>query len=229
MAFSLGERERFLAERRQLLARLAATLPTTATGLARAAGVRGTAQEPAEPCIAAHNTGAASTRVRRSMTYSGATVGSAVHRALELLDLGAPTELAISFAVEMACGELSSPRLTGAVRVLVQSALRSPVMRLAGTCRHWKEVPIVADIGGRIVEGFIDLLVDTGDGLIVVDYKTDQVRSGTDREEKAAAYAPQITAYAKAIGGTGLHVHQALLCFIGKDTVTEVQIPVARS
>ena len=155
-------------------------------------------------------------------------MGSAVHRALELLDLRAPAEQAINFAVEMACSELGSPRLGGTVRMLVQSALRSPVIRLAGTCRHWKEVPIVADVEGRIVEGVIDLLVDTSDGLIVIDYKTDQVRSGTERDERTAAYAPQITAYAKALASTGLHVHQALLCFIGKDTVTEMQIETAQ-
>ena len=171
---------------------------------------------------------AADAQARRPVAHSGATVGSAVHRALELLDLRAPAEHAINFAVEMACGELGSPRLAGTVRMLVQSALRSPVIRLAGTCRHWKEVPIVADIDGRIVEGVIDLLADTSDGLIVIDYKTDQVRSATERDEKAAAYAPQITAYAKALASTGLHLHQAILCFIGKDTVTEVQIATAQ-
>ena len=41
-ALSLKERERFLAERRQLLARLAANVPVTATGLARAAEVADT-------------------------------------------------------------------------------------------------------------------------------------------------------------------------------------------
>ena len=227
-AISLKERERFLAERRQLLACLAATMPVTATGLARAAGVTGTAQQPADPLTADRIPGAADAQVRRPVAHSGATVGTAVHRALELLDLRAPAGHAINFAVEMACGELGSPRLTGTVRTLVQSALRSPIIRLAGTCRHWKEVSIVADIDGRIVEGVIDLLVDTSEGLIVVDYKTDQVRSGTERDNKAAAYAPQITAYAKALASTGLHVHQALLCFIGKDTVTEMQIETAQ-
>ena len=223
-AVSLEERERFHTERRQLLARLTATVPTTATGLATATGVGDVAQEPADLLIAADSPETADARVRRSVARSGATVGSAVHRALELLDLASPTEQAISLAVKASCGELGSPRLVGAVRVLVQSALRSPVVGLAGTCRHWKEVPIVADIDGRIVEGLIDLLVDTGDGLVVVDYKTDRVRSVTERDEKATAYAPQITAYVKALASTGLHVHQALLCFIGKDAVTEVQI-----
>jgi len=227
-AVSLRDRERFRAERRQLLARLAATVPVTATGLARAAEIASTAREPADRLIAAGSPGAADGQIQRSVAHTGATVGSAVHRALELLDLRAPTEQTVSFPVEMACGELGSPRLTGAVRVLVQSALRSPVTRLAGTCRHWKEVPIVADIDGRIVEGIIDLLADTGNGLIVVDYKTDQVRSGAEREHKAAAYAPQITAYAKALASTGLHVHQAILCFIGTDAVTEVQIATAQ-
>jgi len=228
-AVSLKERERFLAERRQLLARLAATVPVTATGLAHAAEVADTAQEQADRLIAADTARAADAVIRRSVARSGATVGSAVHRALELLDLATPTEKTIISAVETACDELGSPLLTGAVLVLVQSALRSPVVRVTGTCRHWKEMPIVANIDGRIVEGVIDLLVDTGDGLVVADYKTDQVRSATELQEKAAAYAPQIHAYAKALASTGLHVHQAVLCFIGTDTVTEVQIEITRS
>ena len=159
------------------------------------------------------------------MAHRGITLGSAVHRALELLDLAAPTEHAINLAVAAACSETGLPQLAGEMRPLVQSALRAPTVQLAATCRHWKEMPIIADIDGRTVEGIIDLLIETPHGMVVLDYKTDTVRSAAERAAKAAAYAPQITAYAIAIAHTGRHVHQAMLCFIAKNAVVEVPVP----
>ena len=89
-------------------------------------------------------------------------------------------------------------------------------------------MPIIADIGGRTVEGVIDLLVETPDGMVVIDYKTDTVRSAAERAAKAAAYAPQITAYTRAVTQAGRHVHQALLCFIAKNAVVEEPVPARR-
>jgi ATP-dependent exoDNAse (exonuclease V) beta subunit len=226
-AVSLEERERFIAARRRLLARVTATVPTTATVLARVAAAADSMQEPTDPLAAVSRPEVADepdAPARQPVARSGATLGSTVHRALELLDLVAPTGQAVNLAVAAACGELGVPRFAGEVLERVRSALQSPTVRLAGTNRHWKEVPIVADIGGRIVEGFIDLLVDTSDGLVVVDYKTDPVRTEAEVAEKTATYTPQITAYAKAVATAGLQVHQAILCFISKDTVVEMKV-----
>jgi ATP-dependent helicase/nuclease subunit A len=106
------------------------------------------------------------------------------------------------------------PRLTKEVRSRVQAALAAQIVQLAATRRHWKEVPVVADLGGRIVEGFIDLVVETDDGLVVVDYKTDSVGSEADVRAKAEHYAPQIRAYAEALAlATGLRVAAPQLLF----------------
>ncbi|TME20770.1 MAG: PD-(D/E)XK nuclease family protein [Chloroflexi bacterium] len=57
--------------------------------------------------------------------------------------------------------------------------------------------------GGAILEGFIDLLVEDGDGLRVVDYKTDQVAL-KEVDERFAGYRLQGAAYALlAAGVTG--------------------------
>ena len=42
-------------------------------------------------------------------------------------------------------------------------------------------------VDGVLVEGFIDLLIDTPDGLVVVDYKTDQVPSDAELDAAVGA------------------------------------------
>jgi ATP-dependent helicase/nuclease subunit A len=58
---------------------------------------------------------------------------------------------------------------------------------------------VAAEIDGRVLEGYIDLLVRTPAGLVIVDYKTDQW-TGTDmRDERIARYRRQLAAYGVAI------------------------------
>ena len=37
---------------------------------------------------------------------------------------------------------------------------------------HWREIYACTPLGGRLLEGYIDLLYRGPDGLVVVDYKT---------------------------------------------------------
>jgi ATP-dependent helicase/nuclease subunit A len=48
-----------------------------------------------------------------------------------------------------------------------------------------------------IVQGIIDLLLETPDGLIVIDFKTDHI-SSAQMQSRAAVYAPQMNLYALA-------------------------------
>ncbi len=65
--------------------------------------------------------------------------------------------------------------------------------------RYWREVPVAAEIDGLLLEGFIDLLVETEDGLVVVDYKTDRIARDDDLEDAVARYSVQGAAYAVAL------------------------------
>ena len=94
-------------------------------------------------------------------------------------------------------------------------ALRSDLLTMVGS-DVWKEVPICAPVGERLIEGYIDLVVTTPDGLLVIDYKTDSVASDEDMAAKVAHYSPQLRACAGALkSATGLHVAGAALLFIG--------------
>ena len=192
-----GTRRLFLTARVELLKSVMTKLPTTATGLVEAA-----AEEPQEPPgpLEATDTGPADpTTTRPPGRRGGAALGSTVHRALEILDLREATDQAVNQATTAACAELRVPHMAGDVRSRVQAALTAPIIQLAATHRHWKEVPIIAELAGRVVEGVIDLIVDTDDGLVIVDYKTDSAQTAADITAKAHHYTPQIRAYAQAL------------------------------
>ncbi len=83
---------------------------------------------------------------------------------------------------------------------MVEAVLESPSIREAvADGRYWRELFVSAPIGAAGVEGFIDLLYETDQGLVVVDYKTDRAPSEEDLEAALTRYTPQGAAYALAI------------------------------
>ena len=87
-----------------------------------------------------------------------------------------------------------------AVASLVENWLRSGVRSelAASGARLRPEVPFILELGGAIVRGKIDLLADTQEGPLVVDYKTDAV-DGADPAELASRYETQRDLYALAV------------------------------
>jgi len=58
-----------------------------------------------------------------------------------------------------------------------------------------------------MIEGYIDLLVETPEGLVVIDWKTDSASSPKEIDAKLAGYELQGAAYAVALEeSTGLNV-----------------------
>jgi ATP-dependent helicase/nuclease subunit A len=155
----------------------------------------------------------------------GTAVGRAVHGALQTLDLRAPNGIA-----EAARAQAAAEGLLGRERVvesLVRSALDAPVVRAAGDLPHWQELYVGTSIGGVVLEGYIDLLVRTDEGLVVVDYKTDSVGSDEELQAKVARYAPQLGAYGCALESVlGEPVAGARLVFCRDGApATEVAVP----
>ena len=67
------------------------------------------------------------------------------------------------------------------------------------SAEHHRELFVAAPIGDRVLEGYVDLLVRTDHGYVIVDYKTDAWRQGSDRAERIARYRRQLAAYAVAL------------------------------
>jgi ATP-dependent helicase/nuclease subunit A len=203
------ERRLWADERTALLARQGRLRVTSATAVARRASGIDLVDEdtPVDPAAEPVDTlepgaGGPGEPIRRR-GRAGTAIGRAVHATLQLVDLHQPATLVAEAARQ---AELEAiPELTDTVVAMARSALESATVRNAE--RFHREVYVAAPVGQQVLEGYVDLLVDTPDGLVVVDYKTDTVRSEAEVDEKLAAYELQGAAYAVALETvTGLPV-----------------------
>ena len=129
----------------------------------------------------------------------GTKVGRAVHGVLQTVDLGGDADAHLVDPVAVTQVEREGiPEAQQVVRGLAQSALNSNTVRAAGSGEHWKELFVAAPINGIVVEGYIDLLHRADDGLVVVDYKTDDVGDDEALQAKVDRYQLQVAAYALA-------------------------------
>jgi ATP-dependent helicase/nuclease subunit A len=101
--------------------------------------------------------------------------------------------------VECLEGETPPPldSLLEPVRAWISSRLRKKISAEATRLRA--EVPVLLGVGGTVLRGSIDLLVER-DGVppLVIDYKTDRL-AGADPIERAAHYEIQRSIYALAV------------------------------
>ena len=138
---------------------------------------------------------------------AGTAIGTAVHAVLQFLDLAAVNEAEIDSLSNAQAWAESVPEHVDTIAASVRSALQAPIVASCATARHWKELFVAAPVGDITIEGYVDLLVETTDGLVVVDYKTDAVRSEADVDEKLARYSLQGAGYAVAVEvATGMAV-----------------------
>jgi ATP-dependent helicase/nuclease subunit A len=127
-------------------------------------------------------------------------IGRAVHATLDAVDLtDPPDDAALRRVVEWQCEIEAIGEQADEVAALVRSALASPVVAEAAGSPHHKELFVAAPVGTRVVEGYVDLLIERPDGLVVVDYKTDASTSARHLDEAMARYEHQGAAYAAVL------------------------------
>ncbi|HEY4396338.1 MAG TPA: UvrD-helicase domain-containing protein [Acidimicrobiia bacterium] len=188
-----GERDRWIAARAALLARAARPATVAATALAKELSVPADATdagvEKDEPV---------DDRPAWRRGRAGTSVGRAVHAVLQTVDLATGDGLdATARAQALAEG---IPQREAEIRALARSVLQSSTVRGAVTGgRYWREVPVAAVVDGVTVEGFVDLLIETLEGLVVVDYKTDQTPTDEELDAAMERYRAQGAAYALAL------------------------------
>jgi ATP-dependent exoDNAse (exonuclease V) beta subunit len=156
---------------------------------------------------------------------SGTAFGIAVHAVLERVPLDAGravlAETAVTAATEQGMADAS-----GAVERAARAALSSAAARAAAAARHWREVFVGAAVAGTTVEGFVDLLYEDGDGLVVVDWKTDAVDDRATLAAKVEHYGLQLATYAEALSQvTGRPVIRCVMVFCGSGRAREVEVP----
>jgi ATP-dependent exoDNAse (exonuclease V) beta subunit len=143
----------------------------------------------------------------------GTRFGTLVHLALADVPLAGADEALIGRIVS-AHGRVlgAEPGEVAAARVVVRQVLAHPLLVDAGRAarqgRCYRETPVtLRQDDGSIVEGTVDLAYESGEGMVVVDFKTDrEVRSALDQYER------QVRIYAAAVAAaTGRPTRAVLL------------------
>jgi ATP-dependent exoDNAse (exonuclease V) beta subunit len=138
----------------------------------------------------------------------GTKFGTAVHDLFEGLALKrwvAPSKEEIEAALTAVRLDPSADDRTKTASEMIEAFLSSDLGKMAsdGSAVTIPEVPIVLGIGGLTIRGFIDLLVNTGDGTWVIDYKTNSLTDASPDELMAKTYELQRDLYSLAIARAG--------------------------
>ncbi|MXZ31727.1 MAG: AAA family ATPase [Acidimicrobiia bacterium] len=154
----------------------------------------------------------------------GTALGRAVHAVLQEADLDAPEAELAPRARRYAAAE-GVEHLAQDAAGRARAALGASTVREASRRRHWREFYAAAEVDGRLLEGFIDLLYEAVDGsFVVVDYKT---HDSDDRPvlRNKPGYRLQIAAYALMVAeATGRTVSRCVFVFLGPSSVHEVEV-----
>jgi ATP-dependent exoDNAse (exonuclease V) beta subunit len=130
---------------------------------------------------------------------TGTRFGALVHAVLALVPLEASPAAVDAVAAQQGRVLAADAAETEAAARVVSAALAhpafAPLREAAATGRLRREVPIaLAEPGGAIVEGVVDAAYETGDGWVVVDFKTD-----ANPAESLDSYLGQVRLYARAV------------------------------
>ena len=145
---------------------------------------------------------------------AGTSIGRAVHAVLQVVDLHTGNGLEDTANAQAAAEGV--PGRADDIARLARRAIDSPLVKRAlDSGRWWREAPVAGPVGDGIVEGFIDLLFEEEDGLVIVDYKTDTLGSDDEIERAMARYRLQGGGYALALSkATGLTVKEVSFLFL---------------
>jgi ATP-dependent exoDNAse (exonuclease V) beta subunit len=128
-------------------------------------------------------------------------IGSLVHSALEAIAMEPAKKDNIRETVEALNLEGLTETALERVVEMVNKALETPILQRALKAKALqKEYPIVMEENGTIISGRVDLAFVEGDGIVVVDYKTDEVTTEEDAKRRVKdVYITQGEIYSKII------------------------------
>jgi len=145
----------------------------------------------------------------------GTAVGRAVHATLQTIDLA--TGEGLDAAVSAQCEAEAIPDRAADVTALVRAALgTSTVIAAASSGAYWREVyACVPTPGGRLLEGYIDLLYRGPAGMVVADYKTAATNDPVELARRVDGYRLQGASYALTVAqSTGEAVDRVVFVFL---------------
>jgi ATP-dependent helicase/nuclease subunit A len=147
----------------------------------------------------------------------GTRLGRAVHAAIQALPWDAGDDTIAAFSEAEAVAEAIPDRAADVARFVRRAFQSEAAGRARAAALKLREVPFGVVLGNHTVEGFIDLLIDDGDALEVVDWKTDQI-SAAEVDDRLENYKLQAGLYVLGIEtATGRSVGKVTYVFTGPE------------
>jgi len=150
--------------------------------------------------------------VARASRSSALKLGSALHAVMEEVDLATAAgleELAAATCAREGLGDGDAAAVAAWARDCLATA---PVREAAAGAACYREMPLAVAVYDAVVSGKVDLVYEAADGLVIVDYKTDEPASAGRRAE--GEYGDQMAAYAALLARvTARAVARAYLVF----------------
>src|SRR5262249_30477703 len=139
-------------------------------------------------------------------------------------DLREPGDLAGAIAAQ--CEAEAIPERSAEVHQLVDQALSTPVVVAAASGRFWREVYACTPTeGGRLLEGYIDLLYRAPEGMVIVDYKTAATNDPAELARRVEGYRLQGGSYALAVRQTtGEPIARVCFAFLTPGGAVEIDL-----
>jgi ATP-dependent helicase/nuclease subunit A len=124
-------------------------------------------------------------------------LGTAFHRIMQEIEI--QDEPLLNAIIESAATTAGVAGDSSLLREWVRGVLASPLWRrVRQALRLWREAPFCIEQNGQVVEGTIDLLFQDPKGLVLVDYKTDEVASEAT-SDAIEAHRAQLELYRDAV------------------------------
>ena len=173
---------------------------------------------PAEGDVTSEKEAAGEGEIPYRRGRGGTNLGRAVHAVLQSIDLltGEGLEdICRAQAEAEGIGDAAKDVLELSRNALATETVKGLIESVKqGSANYYREVFVSTKLGDRLVEGFIDLLIDAPDGITIVDYKTDRLTT-KQVQELGPEYEVQLGLYAWAVEETtGKPVREATLLFL---------------
>lgn len=160
----------------------------------------------------------------------GVDYGSAFHMVMERIDLHNPLEEDLFYHAQEAAGFWGLNKQEHEMLLaMIKGACRSQLIQRANhSTGIYREVPFALKFNGKIHEGFIDLVFEEPEGLVIVDYKTDDV-SGKELENRFQRYRLQGLFYAHALNRvTAREIKEVTFFFVRPREVRTIEYPLSK-
>ncbi len=166
------------------------------------------------------------TKEPSKLAGGGTSLGSAFHHIMEKIKLCEPASTGWEYHLQDAVSYWGVTfEEKEELNRMVEDTVNSSLIQRACKSKFYREVPFTVEMDGWILEGLVDILFEEPEGVVIVDYKTDEV-TGSELEVRFQTYRLQALFYALAVHtATGKNIQEVNIYFVKTGLVKKIENP----